>query len=114
MSPELKQICDGNASGIGEFNPELADIFSKYWSDWEIGIQIAWHSSNSKNKSMQNSIICLSPIEKYCLGISKLKRDPDPAEGNITTKGFIKIYLIVFGWNFFSIFEYIKGFSRLN
>ena len=46
---------------------------------------------------MQNSIICLSPIEKYCLGISELKRDPDPAEGNITTKGFIKIYLIVFG-----------------
>ena len=28
MSPELKQICDGNTSGMGEFNPELADIFS--------------------------------------------------------------------------------------
>ena len=28
MSPELKRICDGNTSGMGEFNPELADIFS--------------------------------------------------------------------------------------
>ncbi len=28
MSPELKQISDGNTSGMGEFNPELADIFS--------------------------------------------------------------------------------------
>ena len=28
MSPELKQICDGNTSGMGEFNPELADVFS--------------------------------------------------------------------------------------
>ena len=28
MSPELKQINDGNTSGMGEFNPELADIFS--------------------------------------------------------------------------------------
>ena len=28
MSPELKQICDGNTSGMGEFIPELADIFS--------------------------------------------------------------------------------------
>ena len=60
-------------------------------------MQIAWHSPNSKNKSIQNSIICLSPMEKYCLGTSELKRDPDPAEGNITTKGFIKIYLIVSG-----------------
>ena len=28
MSPELKQISDGNTSGMGEFNPELADTFS--------------------------------------------------------------------------------------
>ena len=28
MSPELKLIREGNTSGIGEFNPELADIFS--------------------------------------------------------------------------------------
>ena len=28
MSPELKQISDGNTSGMGEFIPELADIFS--------------------------------------------------------------------------------------
>ena len=28
MSPELKQINDGNTEGIGEFNPELADVFS--------------------------------------------------------------------------------------
>ena len=28
MSPELKQICDGNTDGMGEFIPELADIFS--------------------------------------------------------------------------------------
>ena len=27
MSPELKAINDGNLS-IGEFNPELADVFS--------------------------------------------------------------------------------------
>ena len=28
MSPELKAIIDGNVGGTGEFNPELADIFS--------------------------------------------------------------------------------------
>ena len=28
MSQELKQISDGNTNGMGEFNPELADIFS--------------------------------------------------------------------------------------
>ena len=28
MSPELKQINDGNTEGIGEFIPELADVFS--------------------------------------------------------------------------------------
>ena len=28
MCPELKQIFDGNTSGMGEFYPELADIFS--------------------------------------------------------------------------------------
>ena len=28
MSPELKQINDGNTEGIGEFSPELADVFS--------------------------------------------------------------------------------------
>ena len=28
MSPELKQISDGNIGGTGELIPELADIFS--------------------------------------------------------------------------------------
>ena len=28
MSPELKNISDGNQNGLGKFNPELADIFS--------------------------------------------------------------------------------------
>ena len=28
MSPELKFIHDRNREGYGEFNPELADIFS--------------------------------------------------------------------------------------
>ena len=28
MAPELKKIIEGNTEGIGEFNPELADIFS--------------------------------------------------------------------------------------
>ena len=50
----------------------------------------AWHSSTSTSKSKENSIIILSPIEQYCLGISDLKRDPDPAEGNIATNGLIK------------------------
>ena len=50
----------------------------------------AWHSSNPTNKSIENSITLLFPIEQYCLGTSELNRDPDPAEGNIATNGLIK------------------------
>ena len=53
-------------------------------------MQTAWHSSTSANNSKENSIIILSPIEQYCLGLSELKRVPDPAEGNIATNGLIK------------------------
>lgn len=53
-------------------------------------MQTAWHSSKLASKSKENSIIILFPIEQYCLGISELKRDPDPAEGNIATNGLIK------------------------
>jgi len=50
----------------------------------------ALHSSKSTSKSMENSITFLSPMEQYCLGTSELKRDPNPAEGNIATNGLIK------------------------
>jgi hypothetical protein len=61
-----------------------------YRSSLETGIQTAWHSSISASKPKENSIIILSPIEQYCLDLSELKREPDPAEGNIDTNGLIK------------------------